>query len=110
MSDSRRATDGLKCYGLLVTGTDRQLKDFALHAPFLNAIQRRGRTVHYTCLGKSDLMRAKLIAEWLAVTLEQILRGLHEETYKVLVPGLVKRKEKKRSPRRARLKLRSSSA
>jgi len=49
-------------HGFLVTGPDTNLMDFHFAVCLLlNGLDRRGQTVHYTCLGEdADLARAAL--------------------------------------------------
>jgi hypothetical protein len=67
----------------LASGTDGQLTDFHLRVCFLlNAIERRGQTVFYTCMGE-DREEALRAAGKAGVTLQE-LRG---QDWNVVVPG-----------------------
>lgn len=76
-----------KVHSLLVTGTDDSLYTFHfLVCSALNAIERRGQTMCYTCLAE-DLQLAKDSAQLYGLTLQEIVRVEGEETYPTLVQG-----------------------
>lgn len=69
---------------LLVTGTDAQLLDFHLAVCLaLNAIERRGNTIAYTCMAES-WDEAILVAKKVGATVQEIHGAGDSETYELI--------------------------